>query len=198
MLNRFVESQRNKEKPDPHNYSTIYIIPQEEDEKTHETSIEMRIQSRIDDELREEKLLSRIFDVFTSPVTQCTYEQQYVEADFLLPINQEFGIPLFHDMVLTDKLITQVMLINESVQTFRERGGVFAYFRYNSHVSQKDFLSCRINPGIAEAKDQSRAPDIFRVLGRKLLRIKLMNCKNYVEAQRFRDILCQIIEYYYG
>lgn len=198
VLNRFVESQRNKEKPDPHNYSTVYIIPQEEDEKTHETSVEMRIQSRIDDELREEKLLSRIFDTFASPITQCAYEQQYVEADFLLPSNQEFDIPLFHDMVLTDPLISQMMLINESSQTFRERGGVFAYFRYNSHVMPKDFLSCRINPGIVEAKDQARAPDIFRILGKRLLRIKLMNCRNYVEAQRFRDLLCQIIEYYYG
>jgi len=198
VLNRFVESQRNKEKPDPNNYSTVFIIPQEEDEKTHETSIEMRIQSRIDDELKEEKLLSRIFDTFASPITNCTYEQQYVEADFLLPSNQEFDIPLFHDMVLTDPLISQLMLINESTQTFRERGGVFAYFRYNPHVHPKDFLSCRINPGIVEAKDQARAPDIFRNLGKKLLRIKLMNCRNYIEAQRFRDILCQIIEYYYG
>lgn len=198
VFNRFVESQRNKEKPDPHNYSTVFIIPKDEDEKTHETEIEMRIQSRIDDELKEEKLLSRIFDTFVSPITNCTYEQQYVEADFLLPSNQEFSIPLFHDMVLTDPLISKIMLINESAQTFRERGGVFAYFRYNSHVSPKDFLSCRINPGIVEAKDQARAPEIFRNLGRKLLRIKLMNCKNYVEAQRFRDILCQIIEYYYG
>jgi hypothetical protein len=198
VFNRFVESQRNKESPDPHNYSTVFIIPQEEDEKTHETSVEMRIQSRIDDELKEEKLLSRIFDTFVSPITHCIYEQQYVEADFLLPSNQEFDVPLFHDMVLTDPLINKIMLINESAQTFRERGGVFAYFRYNSHVPSKDFLSCRINPGIVEAKDQARAPDIFRILGKKLLRIKLMNCKNYVEAQRFRDLLCQIIEYYYG
>jgi hypothetical protein len=197
VFNRFVESQRNKETPDPHNYSTVFIIPQEEDEKTHETSIEMRIQSRIDDELKEEKLLGRIFDTFSSPVTSCTYEQQYVEADFLLPSNQEFDVPLFHDMVLTDPLISKIMLINESAQTFRERGGVFAYFRYNPHVSPRDFLSCRINPGIVEAKDQARAPDIFRILGKKLLRIKLMNCRNYVEAQRFRDLLCQIIEYYY-
>ena len=198
VLNRLAEPERNKIKPDPRNYSAVFIVPGAQDEKTHETAVEMHIQSRIDDELREEKLLGRIFEAFPFPVTKCTYEQKNVEADFLAPSPGNLDIPLFYDMVLTDPLISQIMLIQESTRTFRERGGIFAYFRYNTHVSNKEFLTCRINSGVVEAKDQSRAPEVFKTLGKKLIRVKLMNCRNQAEAERFRDIITQILSMYYS
>lgn len=197
VLNRLRETEKNKINPDPHNYSTVFIIPGIPDEKSHEMEVEMRIQSRIDDELREEKLLTRIFEVFPFPVLNCSYEQKKVVADFLMVSPGNFDIPLFYDMVLTDPLISQIMLINESSQTFRERGGIFSYFRYNKHVEPKRFMSCRITPGIVEAKDEARAPELFKTLGKKLIRIKIMNCENQIEAERFKDILSQIIDYYY-
>ena len=51
---------------------------------------------------------------------------------------------------------------------------------------------------MVEAKDQSRAPEVFKTLGKKLIRVKLMNCQNQAEAERFRDLLTQILSMYYS
>jgi hypothetical protein len=136
VLNRLAEPERNKVKPDPRNYSAVFIVPGAQDEKTHETEVEMHIQSRIDDELREEKLLGRIFEAFPLPVTRCTYEQKNVEADFLAPSPGNLDIPLFYDMVLTDPLISQIMLIQESSRTFRERGRLCLFPLQHSSAAQ--------------------------------------------------------------
>jgi hypothetical protein len=198
VLNRASEPERNKTKSDPKNYSPVFIIPGEVDEKTHTTSIEMEIQSRVDDELREDRLLSRIFEAFPFPVSGCTFQQKRVEADFLMPSPGSLDIPLFQDMILTDPLISQIMVIDESSRTFRQRGGVFAYFRYNRNVPQTDYMTCRINSKIVEAKDQARAPELFKSPGGKMIRVTLMKCKNIIEAERLRDIIASVMEYYYS
>jgi hypothetical protein len=198
VLNRANEPERNRIKTDPKNYSPVFIIPGVVDEKTHTTSIEMEIQSRVDDELREDKLLSRIFEAFPFPITGCTYEQKRVEADFLMPSPGSLDIPLFQDMVLTDPLISQIMIIDESSRTFRQRGGIFAYFRYNRNMPPEDYMSCRINSGIIEARDQARAPKLFKAPGGKLIRVKLMKCKNIIEAERLKDLIASVMEYYYA
>lgn len=198
VLNRANEPERNKMKTDPKNYSPVFIIPGEVDEKTHTTSIEMEIQSRVDDELREDRLLSRIFEAFPFSISECTFQQKRVEADFLMPSPGSLDIPLFQDMVLTDPLISQIMVIDESSRTFRQRGGIFAYFRYNKNVPVEDYMACRINSKIIEAKDQARAPELFREPGGKMIRVTLMKCKNIIEAERLRDIIASIIEYYYS
>lgn len=198
VLNRKIESENNKIKADVNNYSPVFIIPASVDETTHLTNIEMEIESRVDDELREENLLERIFEAFPFPVNNCSYEQKRVEADYLLLAPGSLDIPLFFDMVMNDPLISQLMVIDESSRTFRERGGIFSYFRWNSHVASKNFMSCRINIGLIEAKQQSRAPDIFTDLGEPYLSVKMFNCSTLEEARRFREILNRILEYYYS
>jgi hypothetical protein len=197
VLNRKTESEKNKLKADPKNYSPVFIIPTSVDPVTHITNIEMEIESRVDDELREENLLDRIFQAFPFPVNNCSYEQKRVEADYLFLAPGTLDIPLFYDMIMNDPLVSQLLLIDESVRTFRERGGMFIYFRYNSHVSPKNFMSCRINIGLIEAKEQARDPELFPDLGEAFISVKMLNVPSTAEAERFRTIINKIFEYYY-
>jgi hypothetical protein len=201
VLNRQTEPQRNRIKTDPKNYSKVTITPGEMDEKTHITPVEMEIRSRVDDELKEDQLLERIFDAFPKEfkVSACSYEQKKVEADYLLLApDVALDIPLFVDMVMNDPLMSQLMVIDETSRTYRERGGIFFYLRYNSHTDPKNYLSCRLNIGPVEARHQVRAPEIFRVLGEQFLSVKLLNPKTLQEAERVKFLINLILEYYFS
>ncbi len=198
VLNRQIEPEKNKIRADSKNYSPVFITPVSINEETHVTNMEMEIESRVDDELKEENLLERIFEAFPFPIQACTYEQKRVEANYLFPAPQSLDIPLFYDMIMNDKLISQLLIIDESVRTFRERGGIFVYFRYNSHVIPKNFMSCRININPLESYQQARAPTLFSDLGQLVISVKMFSVPTKAEAERFRTILNKIFEYYFA
>lgn len=198
VLNKLREPEKNRDRPNPKNYSTVYITPTETDEKTQSTKIEMEIESRVDDELREENLLERIFSVFprNSEIKTCTYEQKYIDAEYLIPTSNPLEIPLFYDMTMNDPTVSPILVIDESTRTFRERGGIFSYFRYNRHTNYKNFVSVHINSGYAEPKQQGRAPDLFQ-LGDKYISVKMSSVRTTTEATRLQTIINKILSYYY-
>ena len=197
VYNRYVESERNKIKPDSKNYSPVFIYPISVNKENYTTTVEMIIESRIDDELKEENLIERIFSSFPLNIKECVYEQNKVEADYIFPAPCTLEIPLFFDMVMNDPIISQLMVIDERIRTFRERGGIFTYFRYNSHVNPKNFMSCRINIGNVESLQQSRAPRLFSSLGGLYISVKMFSVPSSSEALFFRNIINKILQYYF-
>lgn len=187
-------------KINPKNYSTIFIVPSKFDEVTQTTLMEMQVETELDAELNINDILIRIFQSLPFKINSCSYEEQFINVDYLMPSPGDLLIPLFHDMVLTDKLISQMLLINESRHLIRERGGIFAYFRWNTHMNPKKYMSCRIHSGITEAKDQSRLNaqgNPILDLGQNHLHIKLFYCPNQIEAERFQAVINNILSYYF-
>lgn len=195
VLNRRIEPEKNKLKTNPKNYSFVIIRPVGLDDDFN-TLVEMEITSKIDDELKEENLMERIFNAFPTKVTECTYEQKGIQGTYMIPWTESFYIPLFHDMVMNDPLISQLLVIDESPQTLRIRGGIFTYFRYNSKVNYKNFMSCNIDVHMTETRHQIKYPEYFRgKVGQSHISIK-MSAPNEIEAKKFKRILNQIIQYY--
>lgn len=175
-----------------------------EREKEVMTRIEMDVQSRIDDELRLEKLLGRIFNAVNREIFNCVYEQKKVDSDFLIKINEDrdgkhrLDIPLFYDMVMNDPYVSQFLVINESYQTFRERGGIFLYFRENNFTEGKRLVSCRISLVNIDLKSKARAPELFRGLNPVGILVKLISVENEQQARKISKILTKVIQYYYS
>lgn len=187
-------------KNDPSNYSFVIIDPKNIENDLKSTNIEMDIESKIDDELKESDLLERIYSGFPYPISDCTYRQTRIEADYMMPSPGPLDIPMFYDMVMNDIVVSSLMIINENVVTFRERGGIFAYFRFNKDVEPESnkFMAVRINTGHIETKDVARDPTLFRTLGQPYISVKMTNVPTIEETKRVRRIVNNILEYYYA
>ena len=208
VLNKYNEPYKNKIKTNPKNYSFIIIIAVGTDENNN-TLYEMHIESKIDDELKEENLMKRIFSSFPENhnIFDCNYEQLSVEGEYLIPFGENYKflyIPLFHDLVLNNPFVSQILLIDESVITFRERGGIFSYFRFNKNVVKKNFMSFNLNVYKTELKHQIKYADLLRITDKnqktkfpKHMTVKFYSAKNKSEAEKFQSILNKILYYYF-
>jgi hypothetical protein len=196
VLNRFHETERNKTSPDFKNYSMVTITVLE-NSINNSNNINMIINSKLDDELHETGLLERIFSCIPYEIYNCTYEQVKIKAEYILPSPRDLDIPIFYDMVMNDPIISKLMLINEFRKTFRERGGMFIYFRYSPYMNTKDYVICKINSGIVTATHMNKYLG-FSGLGDQYISVKMEKIVNIEDANRFKIIIDKILSYYFA
>ncbi len=208
VLNRSIEPERNKIFPNTELYSPVFIVSSDFENTVKSNNdnqiidIEMSIESKVNDELKEENLLNRIFSSFQEEIRvnkECSVKQLWIECDYLIPVNGIIEYPLFYDMIMNDPLVSKFFVINENSNIFRERGGIPVYFRYNRYVNPWDYLLFKIDIIKVGPKQQARAPDIFSA-GKYPMAINasIRKVSNMKEAKRVKNIINSLLGYYYG
>jgi len=121
-------------------------------------------------------------------------EEEIVKTKKRFRKQLDFNMPLFHDYVMNDPVVSKILIINEKEITLRKKGGVYVYFRYLLDELKN---TIRITPGITEAYEIEKTNNLLKI-GSKFLYVKILSCESVDEAEKIKNILDKILTNYFS
>jgi hypothetical protein len=155
-----------------------------------QNKVYMTLESVINQDLDENKLIERILSLFPTKITGWKAEQKDIKGVFFIPkLNIEY--PIFLDLVTNNKIFEKIIYVDEKFNTPKEEFGISVRF-----VDMEN-IEFNLQIGVVEksnlkliARDPKMEP------GTNYVKVFISKCKNVIQAERYRDIFTRLLNIY--
>lgn len=197
VLNVRNEPSRNITKTDESLYSTVSILFNPVEGKFENNKVTLLIESSVDSDFKTDDLISRIVNIFKGDIPRIEKKEDVqIKAELIVP-NFRLDRPIFLDLILLNKIISNFCNVDERLRINKEKGGVYLYFSFNENDKDDDIITCSITEQVVEKTNQELMKRFKELkVNQPYMKLRITKVRNIETAEKFKYVFSRILTIY--
>lgn len=178
-------------KVDESKYSTVSVVFKKEKNKNR---VFLRVESSINSDLSEDKLLERILYLFQDFKEVDEKKQIQVKGEFLIP---QFYLEkyIFLEVLSSDDIVSKICSVDERFKVSKSKGSIYIYFNTDTQNEDSTVTASLLNKLVEKTSLKIISKDEKLKVDTPYLRVLVTKAKNMNEMQEFKRKFLKILSY---